>query len=226
MRRDEVIQSYLNLFHEPNYLEIGVLQGETFHRIQAANKIAVDPKFEIEPDRREPMSDYIELTSDQYFDCIARNARLFDVIYLDGLHTFEQTLRDLMNAINFLRRDGVIVIDDIMPTSYHSSLPDPEEAVAIRTAIQSTDYNWMGDVYRLVHFIQSFLPRFDYATVADNHGQIVMWRGTRDAGLFVERRVEDIARLEFRQILLQRQAFNILPNAEIVRRVRHSMLDG
>jgi hypothetical protein len=31
---------------------------------------------------------------------------IFDVIYLDGLHTFDQTLRDFCNAIQFLQEMG------------------------------------------------------------------------------------------------------------------------
>lgn len=223
MRRDEVIQCYLDLFEQPSYLEIGVSQGHTFHALKAARKVAVDPDFQIAREDWDLASEYYSLESDAYFAALAGHAHPFDVIYLDGLHTLEQTLRDLMNAIDFLRRDGVIVIDDVWPDSYHASLPSVEDMVTVRHAIGATDTSWMGDTYRLVHFIQSFLPRFDYATVAENHGQLVMWRGKRDPALVVRRQVEDIARLEFRHIVRQRASFNFLPNAEIVTRARRAI---
>jgi hypothetical protein len=218
--RDQVVQSYLDLFENPRYLEVGVSQGLTFHKLKAAEKVAVDPQFQIPAEDRQSHAKYHEMTSDHYFDMAAKTRPLFDVIYLDGLHTLEQTLRDLMNALDFLRHDGVIVIDDVVPESYHSSLPDFREFTAVREAVGDTSRSWMGDVFRLVFFVQSFLPRFDYATTSDNHGQLVMWRGSRSPALFQARRVEDIGKMEFRSLIMQMSALNHLSNAEIVRRVR------
>jgi hypothetical protein len=180
--------------------------------------------FRIESGAREVGSEYHELTSDKYFESVPGDDAEFHVIYLDGLHTFEQTLRDLMNALDCLRREGVIVIDDIFPNSYHASLANFHESAAIRDMIGDGDHSWMGDVYRLVYFIQTFLPRFDYASVQDNLGQLVMWRGKRSPGSFVERRVEDISRLEFRHLVMQREAFNFMPNSEIARRAKRAIL--
>jgi hypothetical protein len=223
--RHQVIQTYLDLWVQPRYLEVGVSEGETFHAVKAAHKVAVDPVFQIKEGGREPASEYYEVTSDKYFDDLDTNIVPFDVIYLDGLHTFEQTLRDLMNALDFLRPDGVIVIDDVRPNSYSSGLPDLNETYAVRRATQDHDLSWMGNVYRLVYFIQSFLPRFNYATVADNHGQLVMWRGKRDPALFVPRQVEDIARMEFRHLINELPALNLLPNATIGQMMQQAVLD-
>jgi hypothetical protein len=223
VRRNEVVLCYLDLFLEPNYLEVGVHRGETFHAVKARHKVAVDPQFQIENADREALSEYRELTSDAYFSSLDRDAPLFNVIYLDGLHTFEQTLRDLLNSIDYLLRDGVIIIDDVLPSSYHSSLPILSEAFAVRNAVKGEDTSWMGDVFRLVFFIQSFLPRFDYATVSENHGQLVMWRGQRNEKLFADRRVEDIARLEFRHLVTQLADLNLLKNREILVRVKKAL---
>ena len=227
LRRDQVIQSYLDLFDHANYLEIGVFSGDTFHAVRAAAKVAVDPRFRIDPEDREAGATYCEITSNEYFaELPAHVHSLFHVIFLDGLHTFEQTLRDLLNAIQILRQGGVIVIDDVWPNSYPASLTDWQEIAAVKEATGVSDQFWMGDVYRLVYFIQSFLPRFRYATCENNHGQLVMWRASRGPEPLPERRIEDIARMEFRHIVTQRDVFNFLPNAEIVRRVRESMPPG
>ena len=224
MQRSKVIQSYVDLYVDANYLEVGVSHGTTFHAVKAAKKVAVDPKFQIPSGDWESTSEYHEITSDEYFLSLKDEGSLFEVIYLDGLHTFEQTLRDLMNAINLLRRDGVIIVDDVLPDSYHSSLPDVREHYAVKAAVAANDHSWMGDTYRLVYFVQSFLPMFDYATVEDNHGQLVLWRGKRKPGLFVERKVEDIARLDFRHIVMQRPAYNFLQNYEIITRVKEARM--
>src|SRR5690606_26031789 len=130
-RRSEVVQSLLALHADPAYLEIGVYRGETFHEVRASRKVAVDPKFAIDASERLDGSDYVERTSDDFFrDC----RDTFDVIYLDGLHTFEQTLRDLLNSCERLSRDGVILIDDILPSCYPASLRDSAQAARVRQA--------------------------------------------------------------------------------------------
>jgi hypothetical protein len=63
------------------------------------------------------------------------------------------------------------------------SLPDWQMAVRVRAAVDpwARDLSWMGDVYRLVFFIQSFFQQYRYATIQDNHGQLVVWRDRRAA---------------------------------------------
>ena len=224
--RHQVIQAYLDLFQEPSYLEIGVNMGTTFHAVGASKKVAVDPKFVFAPKERKIDADYYEITSDEYFRSLQRDAPLFDVIFLDGLHTFEQTLRDLMNAIDYLRRDGVIVIDDVLPSSYHASLRSiPEFEAVCNYVARGREASWMGDVFRLVYFIQSFLPSFDYASVEDNHGQLVMWRGKRALSQLRDRDVRDLVNLEFKDVILDRAAYNFCPHDDIVQRVRTAILD-
>ena len=46
MRRADVSQRLVNLYREARYLEIGVCEGYTFHAVDAASKVAVDPRFE------------------------------------------------------------------------------------------------------------------------------------------------------------------------------------
>jgi hypothetical protein len=83
--RSTVIQTLLNLFPEPAYLEIGVAKGETFRTISAARKVAVDPRFQFASLTCEAET-YYEVASDVYFGEIATVNDKFDVIYLDGLH--------------------------------------------------------------------------------------------------------------------------------------------
>ncbi|NEP71306.1 MAG: class I SAM-dependent methyltransferase [Okeania sp. SIO2G4] len=37
---------------------------------------------------------FLEVSSDEFFRSYAKEFESFDLIYLDGLHTFEQTFRD------------------------------------------------------------------------------------------------------------------------------------
>src|SRR5437867_1023406 len=104
MTRHETLARLLALYEAPSYLEIGVNRGETFRTVEAARKVGVDPNFlfdtaaEAVPRR----VTFHPVSSDRYFAGPHGGDR-FNVIFLDGLHTFEQTLRDLLNATAVLQ---------------------------------------------------------------------------------------------------------------------------
>ena len=216
--RWEVVQTLLGRFEDPRYLEVGVSKGTTFHQISAASKVAVDPvfKFDWETERRRRSADteYYQVTSDVYFGAIVDDDQQFDVIFLDGLHTFEQTLRDFTNALTHLAPRGVIVIDDVNPPTYHASLPDPSRYQRLRKHVKDDRRAWMGDVYKLVWFIDTFYQSMSYATVADNHGQAVVWRERRTS--VVDRSTTEIGDLSFESFVLGADVLQRRPFAEIV----------
>ena len=101
----------------------------------------------------------------------------FDVIYLDGLHVFEQTLRDLMNALHHLQPHGVIVVDDTRPPTYLASLPDRDKFYQPCATGSASDRQALDGRHlqaRLLH--RDVLPAPELRTIADNHGQTVVWR--------------------------------------------------
>jgi hypothetical protein len=219
--RNRVVQSVLNLFDSPAYLEVGVNKGMTFNALKAATKVAVDPKFlfDFEQVGREvPGTTFHEITSDDYFGGVADRETAFDVIYLDGLHTSEQTIRDLINAISFLKPNGVIIIDDVFPCSYVASLPNRRETRLIRQASGDTAGAWMGDVYRLVFFVETFCQQFSYATVNNNHGQLVLWQKARKA--VPQRTLTQVSEKAYKDMFLERESFHFAPIDEILERIR------
>jgi capsular polysaccharide biosynthesis protein len=222
LSRWQVVQKLINLHDNPRYLEIGVSEGVTFHRVQAARQVAVDPAFlfdwEVEQRKRADTTTYHQVTSDEYFGSIIADNETFDVIFLDGLHTFEQTLRDLVNALDHLSPEGVIVIDDVCPSSYHASLPDHLQSVQVRQYVEDTSKDWMGDVYRLVWFIDTFFQTLSYRTVANNHGQAVVWRERRRS--VRERQAREIAELSFEDFVLNQDVLQRRPLSRIVREIQ------
>jgi hypothetical protein len=223
--RPEAINQFLACFKRPHYLEIGVSKGETFFEIKAERKVAVDPKFMFSVDdaaKLHQRSEFHEVTSDYYFGSIIRPDESFQVIYLDGLHTFEQTLRDFTNAIHFLARNGVIVIDDVVPNSYKAALADQSDSFAVKAFTNDPDNSWMGDTYKLVFFIEAFFPTFELRTIADNHGQAVVWRAARPRKRFAQYTAHDIARLEFLDVVKNPDVFRKQACAEIVQEFKQS----
>jgi predicted O-methyltransferase YrrM len=51
----------------------------------------------------------LKMNSDEAF---IQNKIKFDLIYIDGNHLYNFVLKDILNSINFLNRDGIIVCDD------------------------------------------------------------------------------------------------------------------
>ncbi|HEY7522030.1 MAG TPA: class I SAM-dependent methyltransferase [Candidatus Limnocylindrales bacterium] len=218
LSRRKVVQRLLSLYEAPRYLEIGVSEGATFNNVQAGRKVAVDPAFafDVQAARAsQPNAEFHEVTSDAYFGTIMGEDDEFDVIFLDGLHVFEQTLRDFTNAIDRLSPTGVILIDDVVPESHFAAIGDVEVFRTMRRLGRATTASWMGDVYRLVFFIQTFFQQYTYRTIEDNHGQLVAWRERR--ATVPERRVEAVARTSYDDVVLQPADFNRRPFDEIVR---------
>ncbi len=221
--RSDVINSLCALFPEPAYLEIGVWNGDTFFAVRAARKVAVDPDFLFDvadAARAHPGCQFHAVGSDAYFATIAAPDDRFDIIFLDGLHTFEQTLRDFTSAIRFLAPGGVIVIDDVIPNTYDASIPDHDRAYRLKARLGTDELSWMGDVYKLVFFIESFFPTFTFRTTSDNHGQAVVWAAPHARTDFTRRTVKAIAELEFIDVIENRDIFRRRPHTEIVEEIR------
>ena len=231
MTRGEIVQALLGLYPAPSYLEIGVDNGYTFNAVVAEHKRAVDPEFKFEPvdaDDDGRTVRHFAMTSDAYFEGPGAHAAI-DVAFVDGLHTFEQTLRDLLNVQAHLNATGVIVIDDINPTSFHAALPDPGEAFRIRDhqariyPIMAEDFSWMGDVYKLVFFIRDFMQSWSYACIAETGGQLVMWREPRAEVDVGTRNFTEVGETSFRDVVGRQDEFRFLPLASIVTRVSAAM---
>ncbi|QIK79589.1 class I SAM-dependent methyltransferase [Sphingomonas piscis] len=221
--RDGVVQAILNLFKAPDYLEIGVNQGKTFNALRARTKVAVDPKFLFDHQEvaaRVSGTTFHETTSDDYFGRIAGAKTAFDVIYLDGMHTSEQTIRDLINAISFLKPGGVIAIDDVFPCSYMASLPDRGDTRIISKATTGVPSPWMGDVFRLVFFVETFCQQFNYATVNNNHGQLVLWREPRRD--VPQRTLSQVAAKEYKDLFLEAPSFRAASLDVILTKIRQA----
>ena len=113
MKRTDIIQSLINKIGAENYLEVGVSAGENFRDIKCKNKVGVDP----EPST--PAT--IHTDSDSFFK---DNKRIFDVIFIDGLHHADQVYRDINNSLAILNDKGFIVCHDMNPQlEEHQTLP-------------------------------------------------------------------------------------------------------
>lgn len=113
-------------FSKCNYLEIGVADNTTFSSIPLLlkNKIGVDPSD----------GGTHRMTSDEFFNT---NQKKFNVIFIDGLHIYEQCQKDCINSLKFIEEDGIILFHDFLPQNYL------QEKVPRKSA------SWTGDVWKV-----------------------------------------------------------------------------
>jgi hypothetical protein len=182
-----------------SYLEIGVSLGTTFHSVEIANRVAVDPKFQFKiSDFENPSTKFFQIPSDAYFAALSDDAT-YDQYFIDGLHTFEQTLRDFSNALLHSHRRTVWLIDDTKPNDVFSSLADHRDTFLFRGEIgRPDDKSWHGDVYKVVAYIHDFCPGLDYRTIVGSGNiQTLVWRSKQGQRVPKFNNLETISRLTY-----------------------------
>lgn len=196
------LNAIARLIDASSYLEIGVRKGATFNRVNVKNKHAVDPKFTFDYNLFQSESiKFFEVKSDKFFCDLWKSSIQYDLIFLDGLHVFEQTLRDLLNCLSFVHEESIILIDDTLPTHYAASQKMKSDQSFLRKSGDNIDNSWMGDVYKIVPFVHDFLPMYSYLTFP-SHGQTVLFRKSRDVSNAIRfSGLEEISRLSFVEFL-------------------------
>ncbi len=153
--RTEIIQNIINKKNYEKYLEIGCDKDDNFSKIQAKIKIGVDPQ----------RGGTIRMTSDEFFK---KNKENFDIIFLDGLHTYEQTIKDIQNSLNIISEKGVILIHDCLPKKIWNQI------------VPRVYGHWNGDVWKAIVHSRTFDQADTYTIIADHGLGIIFKRQNRN----------------------------------------------
>ena len=108
-----------------NYLEIGCDDDQLFSKVNIKNKIGVDPVS----------GGNIRKKSDDFF---SSNKDKFDLVFIDGLHIYEQVKKDILNSLKCLKENGIILVHDCMPDSLS------------KQAVPRYKMKWNGDVWKAI----------------------------------------------------------------------------
>ena len=108
-----------------DYLEIGCQSDVCFDHVNVENSTGVDPAS----------GGTHRMTSDAFFE---ENQGNFDIIFIDGLHVYDQVLRDIENSVENLKDGGTIFLHDCLPLQHKAHAPLRETRV------------WNGDVWRAI----------------------------------------------------------------------------
>ena len=123
--RWDMIEYLIKKNNYKKYLEIGCDQNQLFSRINIQNKVGVDPAS----------GGNVRETSDNFFE---KNKDMFDIVFIDGLHIYEQVKKDILNSIKYLNDEGVILIHDCLPDSM------------AKQAVPRYEMQWNGDVWKAI----------------------------------------------------------------------------
>jgi hypothetical protein len=141
--RWDLIQHIIDKYSYNDYLEIGCDKDQSFSKIKIKNKVGVDPIS----------GGSIRDTSDNFFKY---NKQKFDIIFIDGLHHYDQVSRDIRNSLNILNKNGFILIHDCLPRSVaHQAIPRYRGS-------------WNGDVWksivemRTLDYIDTYTCQIDF----------------------------------------------------------------
>ena len=159
--RTSIIQKIINQKEYKNYLEIGCDNDENFSKIQIENKIGVDPL----------KGGTLRMTSDEFFK---KNRQNFDIIFLDGLHTYEQTIKDIDNGLRFLNTNGVILVHDCLPKKIWNQI------------VPRLYGHWNGDVWKAIVHSRTYSNADTYTCVAD-HGIGVIFNRKNKNRLIIDK---------------------------------------
>mgnify|MGYP000892837640 FL=1 len=123
--RWDLIQFLINKYKFQNYLEIGCDKDQSFSKIIIKNKVGVDPIS----------GGTIRASSNNFF---IKNKNTFDIIFIDGLHHYNQVLTDINNSLNILNNNGFILVHDCLPRTL------------AQQAVPRYRGSWQGDVWKAI----------------------------------------------------------------------------
>jgi hypothetical protein len=181
--RYEIIQETIKRKNYKSYLEIGCDQDELFSKIIIEKKIGVDPAS----------GGTIRDTSDNFFK---KNNKKFDIIFIDGLHEYDQVKKDINNSLFFLNDNGVIFLHDCMPMRF------------IYQAVPRATGLWNGDVWKNIVEARTKQEIDTYVVHADHGVGMILKRTNKN---LLNLNLNNFKRLKFRDYFYNyKQYLNIV----------------
>jgi Methyltransferase domain len=182
----QVLSHIHRVLQPANYIEIGVHRGVSLLQAVPGTPcvIGVDPEPSIEGaieqsiEHRLPATRIYELTSDEFFarydlrDLLGGPVAL---AFIDGLHLFEQVLRDFVNLEKHSDGGTVVLLHDCLPL---------DEVTASRK--RTTDF-YCGDVWKAPLALRRQRPKLEMVTVPTAPSGLCLVRGLDSE----DRRLED-----------------------------------
>ncbi len=171
------------------YLEIGVSSGKSLALAGVETlAIGIDPVTAVPGNQvfisPENTPRLFKMTSDQFFEetdlRTVMEQPCFDTAFIDGLHLFEQALRDLINLEKFAHPDSIVFIHDCLPVNR-----------TITERVRQTAF-WIGDVWKIIPCLKEMRPDLDIVTFPAQPSGLALIRNLDPASTVLERHFDFI----------------------------------
>jgi len=177
--RFDIINKIIKKKEFKSYLEIGCQSDINFSKIIVNKKVGVDPQS----------GGTHRMTSDEFFE---QNNSNFDLIFIDGLHLYEQVLRDIDNSLKILNDNGVILIHDCLPSKiWHQTIPQ-------------THSSWNGDVWKSIVKSRTREDIDTYTIKADQGLGLILKRKNKD---ILDHEIQNFKGLTFKEYYTNHNKF-------------------
>ena len=190
--RWDLIQYLIDKYNYTKYLEIGCDKDQSFSKIKINNKVGVDPVS----------GGTIRDTSDNFF---ILNKEKFDIIFIDGLHHYEQVIKDINNSLKILNEDGHILVHDCLPrTIAHQAIPRYRGS-------------WNGDVWKAIVELRT-KEDLKVFTCQIDFGVAVIQRGINSKPLNLK--IDNFKDLKFKDYYNKNKEFmNVVSYEEVLKKI-------
>ena len=153
--RFDIINNIIKIKKYKNYLEIGCFENENFDKINIESKTGVDPVS----------GGTVRDTSDNFF---LKNQISYNIIFIDGLHIYDQVRKDIENSLKFLKPNGIIILHDCLPLKIRDQM------------VPRSHEHWNGDTWKALVEVRTFENLDVYTILADNGLGVVFKRKNRN----------------------------------------------
>jgi len=165
--RTDIINALIKRYNYKSYLEIGVENPfNNFNHINTEHKVGIDPEPRAQATLTMTSDDFFETNS--AIDPPSKAKWTFDIIFIDGLHLYEQVLKDVENSLKILNRGGTIVVDDCNP---------PEKKCQ---TIPREQLMWTGDVWKAFAKLRATREDLFMLVVDIIYGVGIVQRGSQE----------------------------------------------
>ncbi len=190
------------------YLEIGVHEGHSLAFVGPDTRaVWVDPEPKV--GSLPANINVVPATSDDFFarpDVAEILGGPVDLAFIDGLHHYDQTLRDFANTERLSSSDATILIHDCLPID------------AVTSARERTTMVWSGDVWKAIVALRRFRPDLTIRTVDVAPTGMAIITGLDPSNNVLHERfgevVESVADLTFDDFVADRDGLCRYPNLE------------
>jgi hypothetical protein len=198
VKRFDLIDTIIKNNKYDSYLEIGCQGDVNFKKIQIKNKVGVDPAT----------GGTLRITSDSFFE---KNTQYFDLIFIDGLHTYEQARRDIYNSYKWLNKGGIIVVHDMLPSTWQ------------REHVPRISNAWNGTVWKVAYEFNKLLGKKFGIIIADEGLGVIFKDEIMAVNETSEKEFEDTKKKTYKDFLKDYKNFNIAPVNEMEKIVQQRL---